>query len=424
MLQSLEHLLTGTDCVEAPLQSTLTVGTIILAGFVFGEIAARLRVPKVTGYILAGVILNPGLFHLIPATFTRHTDPVTAIALSFITFSVGGTLLLPRLRRLGKGILYITVCEAQFAFVAVTVGFIALSPLLARTGLPESMAAVIGISLLLGSMGSPTDPSATLAVTHEYKARGAVTSTVLGVAAFDDTLGIVNYTIAVAVAGLLAGAGGMHLGHSIASFLVDITGAIALGILFGFAFNWVTRWVCREAEGVLIVLIIGMLCLCFGLARTLHVEELLATMIMGVVVTNSNPMGAKIFSMLERYTEELVFVLFFTISGMHLNFSVLAGSYPLVLVFVALRATGKYFGTRLGAHFAGSPAQVRRYAAGGLVPQGGIVIGLALMVKQNPVLDSFSDIVISTIIGATVIHEIIGPILAEWALKKAGETAA
>ncbi|MGD9402907.1 MAG: sodium:proton exchanger, partial [bacterium] len=106
---------------------------------------------------------------------------------------------------------------------------------------------------------------------------------------------------------------------------------------------------------------------------------------------------------------------------MHLDFSVLATSYPLVLLFVFFRATGKYLGTRLGARLADSPLAVRRYAAGGLISQGGIVIGLALIVKQNPAFDAFSDLVISTIIGATVIHEIVGPILAKFSLKKAGE---
>jgi hypothetical protein len=90
---------------------------------------------------------------------------------------------------------------------------------------------------------------------------------------------------------------------------------------------------------------------------------------------------------------------------------------------VVFRGIGKYFGTRLGAGLANSPVPVKRYAAGGLIPQGGIVVGLALIVKQDPAFDGFSDMVISIILGATVIHEILGPILAKMALKKAGEIA-
>lgn len=405
------------------MQSIAIVGTIILTGFVLGEAARRLGLPKVTGYILAGIILNPGLLHIIPSPFTQHTDLVTSISLSFITFSVGGTLLYSRLRQLGRGILYITVGEAQLAFLAVALGFIAVSPLLGGAGFPGSVAGTVGVSLLLGSMGSPTDPSATLAVTHEYKAQGPVSSTVLSVAAFDDALGIINYTLAVVVAGALMHAGPLLLGAVLTSSLFKILGAVVLGTLFGFAFNVLTTWVRKETEGVLIVLIIGMLCLCFGLARRFHTEELLATMTMGLVVTNYNPMGTKIFRVLERYTEELIFVLFFTMSGMHLDFSVLAASYPLVLLFVVFRAIGKYSGTRLGAWLAKSPEPVKRFAAGGLIPQGGIVIGLALVIKQNPAFGAFSDLVISTIIGATVIHEIGGPVLAKMSLKKAGEIA-
>ncbi|MGD9402388.1 MAG: cation:proton antiporter, partial [bacterium] len=341
------------------MQSTLIVGMIIVTGFILGEVVRRCGLPKVTGYILAGIILNPGLLHIIPRPFTQHTDLVTSISLSFITFSVGGTLLYSRLSKLGRGIIYITICEAQSAFLVVAFVFVAVSPLLAGTGFPGSLAGAIGVSLLLGSMGSPTDPSATLAVSHEYKAKGPVSSTILSVAASDDALGVLNYTLAIVIVGALMQSSSLQLGHSLAFSLFKILGAVILGVLFGIIFNFVTKWVRKETEGVLIVLIVGMLCLCFGVARTFRVEELLATMTMGLIVTNYNPNGQTIFKMLERYTEELIFVLFFTISGMHLDFSVLATSYPLVLLFVFFRATGKYLGTRLGARLADSPLAVR-----------------------------------------------------------------
>jgi Kef-type K+ transport system membrane component KefB len=403
------------------LQSTLIVGIVILTGFGLGEIAGKFKIPKVTGYIVAGVLLNPRLFGIIPQGFPEHTDLITSISLSFITFSVGGTLRYGRLRQLGKGILYITVCEAEFAFLAIAAGFIAFSPLLHGSIATPLFSTVLAAGLLLASMGSPTDPSATLAVVHEYKAAGPVSSTILGVAAFDDALGIINYSLAVAVAAALMHAGPTSVSSSILSPLLSIGGAVVLGCLFGFALNAMTDWIKKESEGVLIVLIIGMLSLCFGAARTLNLEELLAAMSMGLIVTNYNRRQEKIFRMLERYTEELIFVLFFTLSGMHLDFSVLSRSYPVVALFVVLRAFGKFSGTMLGAHLAKAPAAVKRYAAGGLIPQGGIVIGLALMTKQNPAFASFSDVVISTIIGATVIHELIGPLVAETALKRAGE---
>jgi Kef-type K+ transport system membrane component KefB len=402
-------------------ESILVIGIIIISGFLLGELMRRLGLPKVTGYILAGVILNPGLTGFIPRMFPEHTDPVTNIALSFITFSVGGTLIVSELRRLGKRILYITLLEGEMALVAIAGGFLILGPFLISVPGATWTGVFIPMAILMGSLGAPTDPSATLAVTHEYQAKGDVSSTILGVAAFDDALGVINYSVATAVAAALVLHEGVNIETSLLRPVMDIAGAIALGSGFGFLLNLMTKFFKKESEGVLIVLIIGLLSLCFGIATVLDLEELLATMAMGFVVTNLNPMRKRIFRVLERYTEELVFVLFFTLSGMHLDFSVLSDSYMLIICFVAFRVIGKYAGTALGAKISGAPASVRKYAAGGLIPQGGIVIGLALLIKQNEVFDSLSGVIIGVVIGATVIHEIIGPILAKWSLVRAGE---
>ncbi len=403
------------------MQSPLIVGIIVFTGFIFGEIASKLKLPKVTGYILAGIFLNPGLFNIVSRDFIVHTDLVTNIALSFITFSVGGTLFYPYIKKLGRGILCITLFEAECAFISVVFGFLVIAPLFIH--LPGTMwaATIIPISLLIGSLASPTDPTATLAIIHEYKAQGNVSSTILGIAAFDDALGIINYSIAIALARVFI----LHKEFSLyASFmnpLIVIVGALLLGIGFGLFFNLITQLIKKETEGVFIVVILALLSLCFGAAKLIGLDELLATMTMGIIVVNFNSKREKIFKMLERYTEELIFVLFFTISGMHLKFSVLLTSYALVLLFVVFRTIGKFAGTMAGAQLAQSSTVIKKYVAGGLIPQGGIVIGLALMIKQIHAFDALSDIIISVIIGATIIHELVGPIASKIALKRAGD---
>jgi Kef-type K+ transport system membrane component KefB len=403
------------------MQSPLLVGIIIFTGFVFGEIATKIKLPKVTGYIVAGLLLNPNLFNFVPQNFLVHTDLVTNIALSFITFSVGGTLFFPHIRRLGKGILYMTIFEAEFAFLVVIFGFLAITPLFIHLPNATWYTVFIPMSLLIGSLASPTDPTATLAVIHEYKARGDVSSTIMGIAAFDDALGIINYSLAIAIARVFI----LHKGFNIYASFVNpvfvIAGAVLCGAAFGFILNMITQLIKKETEGVYIVVIIALLSLCFGVAKLVGIDELLATMTMGIIVVNYNPKRQTIFKILERYTEELIFVLFFTISGMHLKFSVLATYYMLILLFVLFRTIGKISGVMLGAVVSHSREKIRKYTAGGLIPQGGIVIGLALMIKQISAFETISDIIISTIIGATVIHELVGPISSEIALKKAGE---
>jgi Kef-type K+ transport system membrane component KefB len=402
------------------MQPILIIGIIILSGFVVGELCTRLGLPKVTGYILAGLILNPNLTHFIPESFIGHTTLVTNIALSFITFSVGGTLLFSKIRSLGKSIILITVFEAEFAFLLVAIFFLLLGPVVVSLPGITLVSFFIPLSLLLASLASPTDPSATLAVEHEYRAKGKVTSTIMGVAAFDDIFGIINFSLAVSVADICI----LHQPfgiHSIAQPFSKIFGAIIIGCGFGFFLNILSQIIKKETEGVLITIIIGLLALCYGIAGVLGVDTLLSTMTMGIFVVNFNQKREKIFKILERYTEELIFVLFFTISAMHLNFSVLISNYLLIIFFVVFRALGKFTGTIAGGKISNSTSIVQKYTAGGLIPQGGIVIGLALVVRQNPAFSSISDIIINVIIGATIIHEISGPIICKFALKRAGE---
>jgi len=403
------------------MESLLIIGVIIFTGFILGELVSKIKLPKITGYILAGVLLNPELFHVIPNNFIEHTNAITNIALSFITFSVGGTLLYNRIKKLGKGIVFITIFEAEFAFLAVFLGLLAITPFFIDIPNATLFAIFIPLCLLLGSLASPTDPSATLAVSHEYKAKGDVSSTIMGVAAFDDALGIINYSLAIAIASILILNQNFNISYSLTSPLITIFGAILLGTIFGFLFNGITSIFKKETEGGFIVIILCLLLLCFGAAMLFGVDELLATMTMGAIVVNFNPLREKIFKILERYTEELIFVLFFTLSGMHLNFSILTTSLILIVFFVVFRTIGKISGTMIGATIAKSPPKIKKYVAGGLIPQGGIVIGLALLIKQNSTFDILSDIIISVIIGATIIHELIGPIVAKIALTKAGE---
>lgn len=400
---------------------TFMIGIIIISGFIVGELASLVRLPKITGYIVAGILLHPHLTHFIPADFVDQTSIVTNMSLAVITFSVGGSLYFPQVRKLGKGIISITVFEAEAAFLVVILGFLVVSRLFLAGSSTRFIEMFIPISLFMGALASPTDPTATLAVTHEYRAKGDVTSTIMGVAAFDDALGIINYSFAI----VLATAFATHTSFNVVSSVLQPMGvilvSIALGAAVGYLFSLLSRIFSGTSEGLLLVMVVGALFVCFGIAHTLGLDELLSTMTMGAFVVNFNPRRQAIFRILERYTEQLIFVLFFTLSGMHLKFEVLIPNLPLVLLFILLRASGKFGGSITGAIVAKSSERIRKYTFGGLIPQGGIVIGLALLVVDDPAFKGFADIVLNVVIGATVIHELIGPVISKQVLSRAGE---
>ena len=140
------------------------------------------------------------------------------------------------------------------------------------------------------------------------------------------------------------------------------------------------------------------------------------------IVNTSRQQGRHhIFHLLEESIEPVVFIVFFTISGMLLDVAVLIQYLPVVLVFVVFRSIGKLVGANVGARLGKASRNVRRYTGWGLIPQGGIVIGLALLLQQEPALAPISNILLNVIIGATVIHELIGPLTAKIAIMKSGE---
>jgi Kef-type K+ transport system membrane component KefB len=402
----------------------LATGLAIMLGYVFGEVVRKLGLPRVSGYIVAGLILNPRISGLVTTSFVDSMGTTTDLSLAILTFAIGGTLAFGPLKELGKKILFIAVGEAQLSALLVTAGCLATLPFL-LPGERSFLTTVAPLAVLLGALASPTDPSATLAVVRQYKAKGMVTFSIMASAALDDALGILNYSLGVVVALVLI----THRVEGIGTILeplIAVGGALALGAASGLAFRFAPKWLRGESDGLEIALLLGLLGICYGVSSLLGLDQLLATMAMGIAVVNTTRRQERqhIFHLLEESVEPIVFIIFFTVSGMLLDVRVLFQYLPVVLLFVVFRSAGKLAGAYLGARLGRASRAVRRYAGWGLIPQGGIVIGLALLAQQNAALAPISHILLNVIIGATVIHELIGPLTAKLAITKSGEATA
>jgi len=165
----------------------------------------------------------------------------------------------------------------------------------------------------------------------------------------------------------------------------------------------------------------GMLFVGYGFANYFKLDELLTTMTIGIVFVNFSKKSERVFSLLSNYFEEIIFIIFFVLAGAHLEFSAITSHWMIILLFVILRLVGKTIGTVMGARISHANENVRKYLSYGLVPQGGIVIGLALLIKQMPQFAAFGSLLINLILGTVVVLEFIGPIFTKYALKKAGE---
>ena len=401
------------------MNEVLSIGILIFAGYLFGELADKIKLPKISGYILAGILLNPDLSGIMSSQFVEQTEPLLTISLSIITFSIGGSLSISKLKEVGRKVLTLTVLEALFAFFAVFVFMFGV--LYFFSSQFDSLFVILALSLVLASLAAPTDPSATIAVIHEYKSKGEVSSVMLEIAAFDDIIGIILYSLVTAFAVFFMGGEEIEIGAQMVDLGINIGGAILVGGVIGGLFVLILKFISNQSEGTLIVLTIGLILLSYGISEYFGFESLLSTIALGMVIANFSPVHEKVFQLIDRYTDELIFVIFFTLSGMNLQIASITGSYVMIVVYIIARMIGKYMGIYAGSHLMHSSPKIKKYTAGGLIPQGGVVIGLALLLAKDPAFKELSSTIMGVVIGAALIHELIGPVLSKYSLKKAGE---
>ena len=401
----------------------LAIGLLLIIGYSLGFLADKVGLPRIIGYIATGILFSPHTFSFLEAGMVTKTEPLIDVSLAFIAFEVGGSLKWSKLKNYGSTLSRILLLESLTPFLLVLV-------LLGSAGFlfPElfslSSQWVVVLALLIAPLASPTDPSATIAVMHQYNAKGDVSDTIMEVAALDDAMGVFLFSISVTVAAIVSGNSDASIGDSLFHAFYKILGAIITGGILGWLTGLISRFFNIESEGQWIVLLSAFIILTFGVSTLLGLDELLAAMAAGAFIANFNKQSKFLFKIIERYTEDLIFLFFFILSGLHLDITAIPAAAFLIAVFVVLRISGKYFGSRVGAAWANAPKNIRKYTAGGLIPQGGIVIGLALLISKNPDFSQISDTLLAVVMGSAIFHEIIGPLTAVHALKKAGETNA
>lgn len=395
----------------------LILGIILIVGFFAGRIANYLRLPRISGYIMTGLLLSPsitGFFRLndIENLFTF----ISEMALAIIAYSIGGSLQMSRIRVLGKEILWINLCEGVGAFLCSGLAVFTLGSLALPDG-PEGQNMLLPLVLILGGISVATAPAATLAVIHEERAKGPLTTTLLGVVALDDALSIVIFTASLTIAGVLVGVQ-MSSGHALLYGFRQIGGALVGGLVLGFFLSFFLAPGKRPEINMLLSL--GSIFLVSGLADLFGFSPLLAAMTMAFVVTNRVPHADDLFNELD-IVEETLFCLFFALAAAHFDLAVLRTSITLGLVLLAGRFLGKLSGSYLGGKISQAPPQVSRYLGITLLPQAGLSLGLIFLAR--PILPvEFFDIVLNAMLASILLNEIISPPLVKWSLHKAGES--
>ncbi len=395
---------------------TMLLGFLLLSAFVSGDLAHELRLPRITGYLVIGILFGPHILQLLPRQTVTDFRLINDIALSVIALQAGGELRMRRMReRLGK-IGTITVFQ-----IVITMSAVAAAVYLGRGLFPflvtEEARVVWAIALIFGLVAVANSPATTIAVITELRARGPLTDTVLGVSVVKDVLILLMIAALIPAADVLVdplkGFDFQQLG--------EISLAIAISLAVGATVGALMLYYLEKVNRQPILFVLGVAFAIVELSRLLgyHSELFIITsMAAGFVVQNFSVQGPAFVEALEANTLPL-YALFFAVAGADLDLAIMPEVWKVGALIILVRFGAIYVSTYFGAAVAGDLPIIRRNGWLGFLPQAGVTLGLAHIVRDR--FDVWGAEVAAIIIAMIAVNQLIGPPLFRFALVRGGE---
>ncbi len=422
------------------MQILVTLSVAIVAGLLMSRVTKLFKLPAVTAYLIAGIIVGPYLLGQIDLSFlgmgfdhlgfsgtdfglsggekNQALEILSQVALGFIAFAIGNEFRMSDIKAIGKQAFVIGVLQAFAATILVDAALI---------GLHFLMPNVLSISnaIILGAIASATAPAATLMVVRQYKAKGPLTDLLLPIVALDDAVGLVIFSVSFGVARAIKD-GQISIISMIVNPLIEVTLSLLLGALMGWIFTVCekifhsgSKRMSLSISFVLLTVAISMIKIEIG---EVHIgfSSLLVCMMLGTVFCNLCDFSADIMDRADKWTAPL-FVMFFVLSGAELRLDILADVWVLVIgvVYIISRSAGKYIGTLFSAKMVGCNEKIQKYLGITLLPQAGVALGMSAIVIST--WGNEGVLVRNIILFSVLVYEIVGPMLTKIALAKAGD---
>lgn len=399
-------------------------GFVVLASRQIGDFFSRLRLPLISGFLIAGIVAGPFILDIIHKEALAPLHFVDQMALAFIALAAGGELQIRFVRGHIRSILTVLTAQTAIVLAAGVVAFVLLSDSIPFMQGIARFQEVLAISLVAATIMVARSPSSALAIIKELRAKGPFTAKVLGATVLTDALVIIVFATAVSIAAGLIEGGGFSVGL-LALVVIEILIDIGLGVLVGLLLRWLMHLRFSALKRMLI-LVIGYLV--FVLAEELHgvhlfgiglfSEPLLICMTAGFYLVNFT----RYTSELNRVIEDLsapVFIAFFTLVGISLELSVLAEAWAVALILVVVRFAGMFLGSLAGGAMAGDPPKHNLLAGFAYLTQAGVSVGLANEIAME--FPPWGQELATLSIGVIVINQVIGPPFFKWVVNQVGE---
>ena len=419
-------------------QILLSISVAALAGLLMSRVCKLLKLPAVTGYLVAGILVGGFCLGsvILPGNYTlgfkgsEHLEMlsiISEIALGFIAFSIGSEFRLSELKKTGKQATIIGIFQAvATSVICVAVLFGLHYILIATTGVDYlPMPAV----LILSAIATATAPAATLMVVRQYKARGSLTNLLLPIVALDDAVGLVIFAVLFGVSKAVQG-GELSVISIAVEPLIEIVASLLLGAILGYVLSKLEKMFHSNSNRLSLVIAFIFATVALTQLKNLHIEgvhigfsSLLTCMMCGTVFCNVCECSDEMMSRADSWSKPLLIV-FFVISGAELDLSVFLQPILVLVgvVYILSRCIGKYFGAMWSSRMTKCSPDIVKYLGITLFPQAGVALGMVSTVSKDGVISAdVASVVRFVILFAVLVYEIFGPVATKWALTKAGD---
>lgn len=378
-----------------------SLSIMLFAGFLLTRLSKLLKLPYVSGYIISGILIGPYVLKLIPTNIISNMGFLSDIALAFIAFNVGKFFKLDIIKKTGIKVIIITLFESLLAGIVVTLAIHWLFNL------------SWDFSLVLGAIATATAPASTTMTIRQYKARGHFVDILLQIVALDDVLCLLIFSVVTAIC-----TGNVRGSTSALDVILPIVYNIAV-IGLGAICGWILSKLLtpKRSQDNRLILAVAMLLALSGICGLLDISPLLSCMICGATYINLTK-DSNLYKQLDNFTPPIL-SLFFILSGMKLDVSVLKTVGIIGVVYFIIRIVGKYLGSYLGALITKEDKKTQIYLGLAMIPQAGVAIGLAYL-GQRLLPTDLGNLLLTIILSSSVLYELVGPISAKIALVYSG----
>jgi len=401
---------------DAFLTLLFALSFVFLGALIGGRLASACRIPRVTGYLLTGLVIGPSFAHLtglpvlLPPDVLLELRPLSEIALALILMHIGGLFEIRHLDRWRHRILLFSASEILLTFALVVIAVLLVNLVVLQQILPglTLWQTSLAFALFLGVIAVATAPAATLMVIREYEADGPVTGAVLTLVGFNNLVSVLGFAVLAHIF--------VFPGENFGVLIMRMGGPVLIGAALGFAMSvWAQR---LELPSENKILMLGGIAVNVALCRSLNVDPLLSSLVLGMTLANSCPRWHRLQEDI-RQVDYLLYVAFFVLAGANLHIETLTHIGLLGVAYVVARTAGKWFGAAIGARLGHFGPNERAYIGWTLMAQAGVAIGLASQLAHH--WPTGGKLLETIVLGSVVVFELIGPLAVRHGLVRSGE---